>query len=358
MLLKKMKLKKKISILITCVGGELSPTSIKFLKKNPNYNIKVVGTDLNNNAIGKYFCDKFYKVPKSSSKNYVKNILKIATKNKINIIIPTSDEETLALSKKKEVFEKKKIYLLSSNYQTLKIFSNKEETYKTLSKLGIDKIRFDSIKNKKLFMSFFKKKRNNLVVKPAVSRGGRGIFIIKNIKKEKAVNFGREVHLNIKTFKKKYLSRIKIFPQIISEIYEPPVYDLDVLSYKGDLKKIILRKRIISEEPNSGHEFCNVPKNLVSKIKALCKKLKLNALHDVDLMKNKDGEFKILEVNPRPSGSVAVTCVAGINLFRDVIKMYLNIKIKKQIGIKNKNIKIIPTKNLIKKNISGRSATS
>ena len=127
-----MKLKKKISILITCVGGELSPTSIKFLKKNPNYNIKVVGTDLNNNAIGKYFCDKFYKVPKSSSKNYVKNILKIATKNKINIIIPTSDEETLALSKKKEVFEKKKIYLLSSNYQTLKIFSNKEETYKTL----------------------------------------------------------------------------------------------------------------------------------------------------------------------------------------------------------------------------------
>lgn len=345
-----MKLKRKINILITCVGGELSPTSIKFLKKNSSHNIKVIGTDLSSNAIGKHFCDKFYKVPKSSSKDYIKHILKIASKNKINIIIPTSDEESLALSKIKNVFEKKKIYLLSSNHQTLKIFSNKEETYKTLSKLGIDKIRFNSIKNKKLFMSFFEKKRNNLVVKPAVSRGGRGIFVIKNIKKEKVVNYGREVHLNFKTFKKKYLNKIRLFPQIVSEIYKPPVYDLDVLSFEGDLKKIILRKRIISEEPNSGHEFCNIPKNLVAKIKTLCKKLKLNALHDVDLMKNKAGEFKILEVNPRPSGSVAVTCVAGINLFSDVIRMYLNQKIKTQIGMKNKNIKIIPIKNLIKKN--------
>ena len=249
--------------------------------------------------------------------------------------------------KKKDVFEKKKIYLLSSNYNTLKIFSNKEETYKTLSKLGIDKTRFISIKNKKLLMSFFATKRNNLAVKPAVSRGGRGIFVIKNIKKEKVVNFGREVHLNIKTFKKKYLGKIKTFPQIVSEIYKPPVYDLDVLSCNGDLKKIILRKRIISEEPNSGHEFCSVPKDLIKKIKTLCKKLNLNALHDVDLMRNKAGEFKILEVNPRPSGSVAVTCSAGTNLFNDIIKMYLNQKIKLQIGVKNKNIKILPIKNLI-----------
>ena len=93
--------------MITCVGGELSPTSINFLK-NSSYNIKVIGTDLSSKAIGKHFCDKFYKVPKSSSKNYVKHILKIATKNKINIIIPTSDEESLALSKEKDVFIKKK----------------------------------------------------------------------------------------------------------------------------------------------------------------------------------------------------------------------------------------------------------
>ena len=72
---------KKINILITCVGGELSPTSGKFLKKNSSHNIKVIGTDLSSNAIGKHFCDKFYKVPKSSS-DYIKHILKIASKIK------------------------------------------------------------------------------------------------------------------------------------------------------------------------------------------------------------------------------------------------------------------------------------
>ena len=40
MLLKKMKLKKKINILITCVGGELSPISINFLKKTHHIILK------------------------------------------------------------------------------------------------------------------------------------------------------------------------------------------------------------------------------------------------------------------------------------------------------------------------------
>ena len=52
----------------------------------------------------------------------------------------------------------KKKFLLSSKYQTLKIFQIKE-TYNALSKLGIDKTRFVSIKNKKLFMSFLRKKQ-------------------------------------------------------------------------------------------------------------------------------------------------------------------------------------------------------
>ena len=89
--------------MITCVGGELSPTSIKFLK-NSSHNIKVIGTDLSSNAIGKHFCDKFYKVPKSSSKDYIKHILKIASKNKINIIIPTSDEDVACFVKNKKCF--------------------------------------------------------------------------------------------------------------------------------------------------------------------------------------------------------------------------------------------------------------
>ncbi len=256
----------------------------------------------------------------------------------------------MKLSKNRKIFEKNGIYVLVSSFKILEIFSNKEKTYNILKELKIDKINFLSIKNKKKLLSFFSTKKNNLVLKPSISRGGRGIFIIQNIKKEKILNSGREIHLNFHTFKKKYLGNIKIFPQVVSEVFEQPVHDCDVLSVKGKLKKLILRKRIISEEPNSGHVFCKVPKDLTKKISKLSLKLNLNALHDVDLMLNKKGKFKILEVNPRPSGSVSVTCAAGINLFKDIIDVYYKKKIKKKIGIKNTNMQVFPHKSLISYN--------
>lgn len=341
-----MTLKKKINILLTCVGGELSPNSIEFLKENNLFSVKVIGVDMGKNAIGKLFCDKFIVVPSAKSKTYLKKIFNISNKNKVNIIIPASDEEALLLAKNRKIFEDRGIKILSSKYEALKIFSNKYETYKVLDHLNIDKKKYQLIKNKKELKNFFKKKQNEIVIKPVIARGGRGIYLIRNLAKEKIVNSGREIHLNYNLFKRKYLHTIREFPQIVTEAFQQPVYDLDFLVQKGVLKKLVLRKRIISEEPNSGHEFCKIPKSVLQKVELLSKKFDLNSLHDIDLMKNKKGDFKILEINPRPSGSVSVTCAAGNNILKEAVNMYLNKKIKREIGIKNSKIKIVPYKKL------------
>ena len=55
-----------INILITCVGGDLMPYLIQYLKRIKPLRIRIIGTDIDINAVGKYFCDKFYKVPKGS----------------------------------------------------------------------------------------------------------------------------------------------------------------------------------------------------------------------------------------------------------------------------------------------------
>jgi len=57
----------------------------------------------------------------------LKKILNISLKNKVNIIIPASDEEALLLAKNRKIFEDKGIKILSSKYESLKIFSNKYE---------------------------------------------------------------------------------------------------------------------------------------------------------------------------------------------------------------------------------------
>ena len=66
--------------MLTCVGGELMPYTIKYLKNIKSLKIKIIGTDNDTNAMGKYFCDKFYNLPKGSNKSYITRCTEIIIK--------------------------------------------------------------------------------------------------------------------------------------------------------------------------------------------------------------------------------------------------------------------------------------
>ncbi len=49
--------------------------------------------------------------------------------------------------------------------------------------------------------------------------------------------------------------------------------------------------------------------------------LKLSWLYDYDLMTNKRGEAVPIEINPRPSGSIAAAILAGVPFYDDLIAL-------------------------------------
>ena len=61
----------------------------------------------------------------------------------------------------------------------------------------------------------------------------------------------------------------------------------------------------------------------------LIKKFNLSWLYDCCLMIDEKGEYKIIEINPRMSGSSVVSVEAGYPLFDDMISILRNKKIKK-----------------------------
>ena len=66
-----------LKVLLTCVGGGLSPQVIRFLKTSKVHkNVKVYGVDMNPNASGKHFVDYFQVVPSGKSKNLLKKFIK------------------------------------------------------------------------------------------------------------------------------------------------------------------------------------------------------------------------------------------------------------------------------------------
>lgn len=339
---------KNLNFLVTCVGGDNGVEIINQIKSNKYvYRSKIVGVDTQKDVVAKKFLDFYYKIPNALKKGYIKSIEKIVERHKINIILVTSDEESLILSKH---YQLSKVQVATSNYDTLKILSDKIKTYEILAKNKIRLPKWKPIKKERDFISsikYFERLKKNFCVKPSVSRGGRDVYVINNkIKNILSFQNSREKHLSLKKFKKNYKSFFskKNYPLIMMERLKPPVYDLDLLAKNGKLVTCACRKRIHSALPNKGHLIIKKRK-LVELGKRLCKIFNLNYLHDCDLMQNEKNEFMILEINPRPSGSFVVAEVAGYPIIENMIKIYKNVKnFRKPRLIFNK---VIPYQSLI-----------
>jgi len=335
-------------ILITSVGGEFSPKLILSIKNDKKIFSKIIGIDIRKDAIGKNFCDFFYQVPKANKKSYIKKILHLCKKHKIDLVLPTSDEEAYALSKNRKLIENKKTKLACTDFETIKVFSNKILTYKKLEQFNIPRPDYMIIEKSTQLNSKINKmlkKYREIVLKPSNSRGGRNVFVIsKKTKGFMIFNDRREIVTDLKNFKNKFKKNLdKNYPLILMNKLKEPVYDLDMLAWKGKPLRVIPRKRFNSAVPNDGHIIVNDQK-LINLGKKIISQFKLSWLYDCDIMYDKNKVPQILEINPRPSGSIVVSICAGIPLLRDLIYLKKGLKIN---NIKLPlNKRIVPYKSL------------
>ncbi|MCH8815936.1 MAG: hypothetical protein IH957_12765, partial [Chloroflexi bacterium] len=94
------------TLLLTCVGGELAPQVIRYLKSSRRHDVKVIGVDADENAAGRHFADAFAVVPRGTDPQYVEAIAELAAKHGADLVLPTSDEEALAMSQSRDALER------------------------------------------------------------------------------------------------------------------------------------------------------------------------------------------------------------------------------------------------------------
>jgi len=342
------------NILITSSGGIRSSNLMYQIKKNSIHQpIKIHSTDINQNIKNRHLVDTFSKVPSAKQINYIKKIIKIIKKNSVKLIIPGSDEEAVILSKAKKKLNKCGTDLACVDYKYLKFFKNKIKTYETLDKVKIRKSIWKKVLNTKqlnLAVDKLTKNKKEVVIKPAFSRGGRNVTIIRNSLKKKIIskNFNRERHMSKNFFFiKEYKKYLKKFPLIVMERLFDPSYDLDLLAWNGRLIKYVLRRRIGSQGIN-GNVIEKNRKIFKTYAEKIAKTFNLSWLYDCDIMLDKDSKPVLMELNPRISGSLYASLAAGIPLIDDLILLSKNklnkikkVNIKKKIIVKpKKNFKI------------------
>lgn len=314
-----------IRVLITCLGGRYSVSLIRALRKDKRLGIKIVGTDTNRDVISKHFVESFHTVPSGSDKDYIPQMLRISEKEKIDIIIPGADEEVMAVSRAKGLFDKKGIICSVDNIQNIDLVMDKWKLFNHLFKNKIPMPAFkpvSEVKDIKKVADYFGYPKSKFILKPRRSRGARDVWIIGE----------DDGSTSLKYFKNHFEKQnIKRLNYVAMEFLPGPAYDVDLLAKFGNPICIVPRRRVWKNRLSSFCEGCKVENNtqLIRLVTKISKLLKLNYAYDFDCGTFSDGAPAIYEINPRFSGAVAASLGSGVNIPVMLVRMLKGIEIPK-----------------------------
>ena len=343
---------KRINILITCVGGQYAYSLVNCLRLSNKFNVKIIGIDKKID-VEDWFLDKFFCVNEYLEKDYILSVKNICIKEKINFIIPGSENETQIYSKNSNIFTDLKIILPLSKYAVVKLLSDKLKFYNFLKKNNLNFVKFLEFNNllelKKILQNL-NYPNKKILLKPRLSSGSKGIFILDE-KSTKIINLLENrlcmqlsYRLLIKYVK---ANKFNLQNYIAMEFIDGKFYDVDCFSRKGELIYCIPRERKYINPFSPINTGCIITSNdkIIKYVKKIVNKLKIDGISDFDIIVYKNKAIAI-DSSSRLSGSVASSLPAKINIPELIIDNYFNSNISK---IKIKKIHVKPVIKFISK---------
>lgn len=303
---------------------------IKCLKQEPAFNI--VAADANALAIGKYLAKNFETIPAADSPDFIEAVFSVCKKYNIHILMPLVTKELFVLVKYKTEFEKAGIKVLVSDEHALEIANNKSKLYEFLQWRGLAVPDFRIVETVEQFteaVSALGFPEKPVCFKPSISNGSRGFRIINSTVNEMDLLFNYKPNSVFLQF----ADAIRIlssgtFPQLLVSEYLPgDEYSVDCLAQNGKAKLILprIRKKIINGITVEGVFIQN--EAIIQYCNSIIEELKLHGNIGIQVKQAANGQFLILEINPRVQGTIAAALGAGINLPVLAIKQELSLPI-------------------------------
>jgi len=292
-----------MNILVTAVGSELAFSVIKAIKLF-GQPFKLFGCDIYKEVVGKYWCDKFFNVPLAKDEmDYISSIIAIIKQEDIKIIIPTADAEFIILSKYKQKFKDElNCNILIQDLGEINRFNDKWLSYKWYIKMAIPTPKtFLGNSSFKLLKKELSRIKYPLIIKPRIGGGSRHIYKINSFKD--------------------IIKFLPLVPKpIIQEYLFPDEDEYTAGTYRtqsNEVYSIILKRSLKFGMTNTAKTIFN------SDLEKFCRdtilNTKLSGSNNIQFRITPDGP-KILEINPRFSGTTGIRASFGFN----DVEMWIN----------------------------------
>lgn len=305
-----------MNILFTCAGRRTY--LLKYFKENMAPEDNVVATDMQLTAPALQVADIKVQVPAVYDPDYIDITLGICKEYSIDALISLNDLELPILANKKKVFEALGVKVIVSDPTVIDIAFDKYKTAHWVESIGLNApktyVTLRSAKNAfaRGDISF------PLFMKPRWGSGSIGLETIDDMDE-----LDTYYNLLIKKIKKSILATASVGDEyiMIQEKLTGHEFGLDVINdLDGNNVGVSVKKKLAMRAGETDKAITvDIPE--VREIGAIIgNNLKHIGNLDVDIMQRANGDYCVLELNPRFGGGFPFSYEAGVNLPKAIIQ--------------------------------------
>lgn len=315
---------------MTGAGAPGAAGILKCLEQDNN--VHVVSADADPEATGKYLVKEFVCIPTADKPDFTDKVLSICREKNIHVLMPLVTKELIPLSQRIKEFELAGTKLLVSSTASLEIANNKSRLYEFLQWRGLKIPDFRVVENVEQFQNAVAElghPSKQVCFKPSVSNGSRGFRIISEQFNEADILFNQKpINVFIRLNDALRVLSSAHFPELLVSQYLPgDEYSVDCLCNQGNALLVLprLRKKMVNGISVKG-EFVREDK-IIDYCTRIIKELQLHGNIGIQVKANDEGEFLVLEINPRVQGTISAALGAGVNLPLLAVKQELGLPI-------------------------------
>ena len=305
-----------MNILFTCAGRRTY--LLKYFKENMQPDDKVVATDMQLSAPALQAADVRLQVPAVYDPKYIDITLNICKEQKIDSLISLNDLELPILAENKAKFEELGVKVIVSDPEVIDIAFDKYKTAQWVESIGLNA--------PKTYVTLMSAKEAlakgeiafPLFMKPRWGSGSIGLETIDDME-ELDIYY----HLLMKKIKKTILATASVGDEyiMIQEKLTGKEFGLDVMNdLKGNNVGVSVKQKLAMRAGETDKAITVDLPEVYEMGRKIGENLKHIGNLDVDIMQRANGDYCVLELNPRFGGGYPFSYEAGVNLPQAIIQ--------------------------------------
>lgn len=172
---------KLTTVVVTASGAPGTAALLRALRENGERQVRLVGTDMSEQAVGRHLCDVFHRVPRGSDPAFADAVLDIAKREGASAVLPQSSFDLPGLAAAQERFAAEGIAVLVASPEAVARANDKADSYAMLDAIGVRgpawrRVRgIEAVTQAAHALGY---PERELALKPVFSSGSRGFRIL------------------------------------------------------------------------------------------------------------------------------------------------------------------------------------